>query len=240
MSLRTMNHHNPITSNVSVSDRQNYGTLNVHCHIYRLLQVRIPMDDQYWESPVPEATREETVSMEIPTSDLLRGSFDNLPCLVCNSYLLSERRILQAFHSEITRDYYTVAALLARRELPLLNDGEWNNSRISIPVRLVNMDTRVVTYEEYEEIIRRSVEESMAYDETFTPATGSPIEAGETVELCGAEDEKCCICLEEFEGGVKVGRLPCSHVFHGDCIDQWLKRSPTCPLCRFVLPCHQD
>ncbi|XP_044485566.1 E3 ubiquitin-protein ligase SDIR1-like [Mangifera indica] len=228
-----------ITSDVSVSESQNHGTLNVRCHIYRLLQVRIPMDDQYWESLVPEATREETISMEIPTFDLFMGSFEHLPCLVCNSSLLSERRIPEAFHSAISREYYSIAALMARRELLLLNDEE-RNSRPLIPLRLVNTDTRVVSYEEYEEIIRRTVEESMVFDEMYTPATGSPIEALEKVEFCGAEEEKCSICLEEFEGGVELRRLPCSHVFHGDCIGQWLERSQTCPLCRFALPCHQD
>jgi len=51
----------------------------------------------------------------------------------------------------------------------------------------------------------------------------------------------CTICLETMEGGVLVklignterdAEYPCRHEFHGQCIEEWLKRSPTCPTCR--------
>ncbi|KAG7213040.1 hypothetical protein KM043_002371 [Ampulex compressa] len=33
--------------------------------------------------------------------------------------------------------------------------------------------------------------------------------------------EKCTICLSEFEDCESVRRLPCLHLFHTDCVDQW-------------------
>lgn len=49
--------------------------------------------------------------------------------------------------------------------------------------------------------------------------------------LLSARDMSCSVCLCEFEPGDRLRRLPCSHHFHKDCIDQWLLRSKKCPLC---------
>lgn len=31
------------------------------------------------------------------------------------------------------------------------------------------------------------------------------------------------MCLSEYNNGEEVKRLRCRHIFHGDCIDPWLK-----------------
>lgn len=44
---------------------------------------------------------------------------------------------------------------------------------------------------------------------------------------------ECAVCLLEFEDGDYVRTLPvCSHSFHVDCIDIWLRSHANCPLCR--------
>lgn len=43
----------------------------------------------------------------------------------------------------------------------------------------------------------------------------------------------CAVCLLEFEENDYVRTLPvCSHAFHVDCIDIWLRSHANCPLCR--------
>ncbi|KAL2254706.1 UNVERIFIED_CONTAM: RING-H2 finger protein ATL65 [Sesamum indicum] len=43
----------------------------------------------------------------------------------------------------------------------------------------------------------------------------------------------CAVCLLEFEDNDYVRTLPvCSHAFHVDCIDIWLRSHANCPLCR--------
>lgn len=45
-------------------------------------------------------------------------------------------------------------------------------------------------------------------------------------------DEKCTICLSMLEDGEDVRRLPCMHLFHQACVDQWLATNKKCPICR--------
>ncbi|XP_071826523.1 uncharacterized protein [Apostichopus japonicus] len=46
------------------------------------------------------------------------------------------------------------------------------------------------------------------------------------------EDEKCTICLSIFLHEEDVRRLPCMHLFHTECVDQWLVTNKKCPICR--------
>lgn len=48
-------------------------------------------------------------------------------------------------------------------------------------------------------------------------------------EVC----DTCAICVDEFQEGIEVRVLPCDHVFHPKCIDEWLgHHSSLCPLCK--------
>lgn len=45
--------------------------------------------------------------------------------------------------------------------------------------------------------------------------------------------EECPICLGTFSEGERVRLLPCQHLFHQDCVDEWLiKIKKFCPSCR--------
>mmetsp|Transcript_21099 Transcript_21099/g.29562 ORF Transcript_21099/g.29562 Transcript_21099/m.29562 type:complete len:178 (+) Transcript_21099:200-733(+) len=50
----------------------------------------------------------------------------------------------------------------------------------------------------------------------------------------------CPICREDFElkdeEKNKAARLPCGHVFHGNCIKPWITKQGYCPMCRSALP----
>ena len=46
-------------------------------------------------------------------------------------------------------------------------------------------------------------------------------------------NNKCIICLSEFEIGDQVSALPCAHVFHTECIASWIKKHCQCPVCKF-------
>lgn len=44
-------------------------------------------------------------------------------------------------------------------------------------------------------------------------------------------DARCVVCLGDYEQEDKLRRLACGHIFHVECVDEWLKRHKTCPLC---------
>jgi len=47
------------------------------------------------------------------------------------------------------------------------------------------------------------------------------------------DEVSCSVCLQDFQLGETVRRLPhCQHMFHVPCIDTWLVRHGSCPLCR--------
>ena len=46
-------------------------------------------------------------------------------------------------------------------------------------------------------------------------------------------DVTCAICVEDFQNGERVKELPCKHIFHPTCVDEWLNNhSSLCPLCK--------
>jgi len=52
------------------------------------------------------------------------------------------------------------------------------------------------------------------------------------VENDEEEEVECSICLCPIENGDKVGKLPCNHLMHVDCLKSWLQRQNACPLCK--------
>ena len=48
--------------------------------------------------------------------------------------------------------------------------------------------------------------------------------------------EECSICLEPYQERDKIVQLTCNHIFHNDCIREWLQnKQNNCPLCRLPL-----
>jgi len=73
------------------------------------------------------------------------------------------------------------------------------------------------------------------------PPSADPLEAAlvarvlSNLPLVKAGDqhrEPCSICLEVPEQGERLTTLPCYHLFHTECIREWLLHSRLCPLCK--------
>ena len=46
------------------------------------------------------------------------------------------------------------------------------------------------------------------------------------------KDEICTICVSEYEVGDQITKTKCNHVFHTNCISEWVKYKTECPVCR--------
>lgn len=49
---------------------------------------------------------------------------------------------------------------------------------------------------------------------------------------CPLSAIQCSICLVDFEDKEKITQLICLHVFHNECVGEWLKRAGLCPICK--------
>lgn len=48
--------------------------------------------------------------------------------------------------------------------------------------------------------------------------------------------DRCVICLADYKEKEALRIIPkCGHTFHRSCIDMWLRKQSTCPVCRLSL-----
>ena len=54
-------------------------------------------------------------------------------------------------------------------------------------------------------------------------------------DLLEASNKECTVCLDEQKLGSLACKLPCGHLFHKECVKDWLCRHCICPVCRLEL-----
>ncbi|RLN00742.1 E3 ubiquitin-protein ligase RING1 [Panicum miliaceum] len=71
------------------------------------------------------------------------------------------------------------------------------------------------------------------------PASKAAVESMPVVAVDAdrvAAESYCAVCKEPFELGAEAREMPCSHIYHADCILPWLALSNSCPVCRHEMP----
>ena len=71
-------------------------------------------------------------------------------------------------------------------------------------------------------------------------SNGTGTAAAVAPRFAGCPGEDCAVCLTDFIVGDMLIRLPpCGHLFHGPCLQPWLKNHRHCPKCRATL-CEEE
>ncbi|KAK5686985.1 hypothetical protein LTS10_001121 [Elasticomyces elasticus] len=62
----------------------------------------------------------------------------------------------------------------------------------------------------------------------------------ETVVELEKDRLKCTVCVSNFEVAEEVVTLPCTHLFHIECLSSWMVQGHECPNCRYKLAATVD
>ncbi len=65
-----------------------------------------------------------------------------------------------------------------------------------------------------------------------TPEAKNIVSTSELQDNVVIELQDCVICLNLLELSQIVKKLSCNHEFHSKCINKWLEKNSTCPICR--------
>ncbi len=123
----------------------------------------------------------------------------------------------------------------------VMTDSEKEAGDITIPSMIVRLEHAVV--------IRRRLASVSASAPAFTSAPASERNMQQVESkansssnsaplivtvTCRSTSSECPICQEVCVDS-QCTRLPCDHFYHTACIDQWLAKTNTCPMCRLEL-----
>ena len=142
------------------------------------------------------------------------------------------------YHGPLLQKIASVAASARGSRMPIVVDLLRLMKRV-IKIPMTIHDVVTSSNDEYEVVSVTIVLDFIeSYEPKPIPAAESSIRALEKVMFQGGPNsiQECTICMEEFQIGSKVTRMPCSHVYHENCIFKWLKTSHVCPLCRYPMP----
>ncbi|WMV14517.1 hypothetical protein MTR67_007902 [Solanum verrucosum] len=167
--------------------------------------------------------REETILKHVFLTSSVILSYDNFHFAI--SQLFGNWKL----EFQDMRDSLVGNIMSQVRNIAESNKGHRGVLELSVDVKLISRDVNLSS--EYgmvpaSESSMQSLLKKMEIDEENT------------------KGDECMVCLEELvkkEGDHDdIVSMPCSHMFHGECITKWLETSHYCPICRFEMPMEED
>lgn len=118
---------------------------------------------------------------------------------------------------------------------PLVPHNNLNVNNLSIDI--IEDLTRMVTDELIDELGRIDNES----ESILQPATSEQIASLEKLNNNDKDDIFCAICQDKIKIGETYSSMPCkTHLYHSQCIEEWLQRDNSCPICRVPIELKND
>ncbi len=81
-----------------------------------------------------------------------------------------------------------------------------------------------------------AIEEALSAVEPTPPSIENNVSVIPKYKAAHVLEDECAICFEKIKKNQYFRALPCSetasHIYHAACIDSWLSKNDTCPVCR--------
>ncbi|WP_422137545.1 RING finger domain-containing protein [Endozoicomonas sp. ALC020] len=123
-------------------------------------------------------------------------------------------------------------------DLAIRNEIINNAQSLTFPTSFLDTLKQFNQHSSFHELIRLSNELRMQNDYIAITASGNNVlflDKHESSQIIGAE---CAVCKEQFERSSNIVKTPCNHLYHVDCLSQWLQNRyqsraiQDCPTCR--------
>lgn len=117
---------------------------------------------------------------------------------------------------------YNLQNQFTMRDVEELTDLDLINSGVEVVPTIIN---NYVYYEETEGLdFIMSLVQYIKYNQQVNKIVT-------TENLIQDGEEKCAICMGEFEVGETIQTFYCTHKFHKECATSWRKKKNCCPTC---------
>ncbi len=115
------------------------------------------------------------------------------------------------------------------------NPQSGNIRRIIIPMGGMGNMGRMGNQNDLNELIERMLHYNRDNPTNEAIVSELPETKIDDINKLDNDKKNCVICMEDFKNGDVTTNLPCLHMFHTNCIQSWLKKQNTCPICKFKL-----
>ncbi|CAF1124956.1 unnamed protein product [Rotaria sp. Silwood1] len=200
---------------------------NKHLYIHHRLAKKVILDEPSYHC-IPSSEPVPLYSFEAFRSIIYQHRHLDNSSYGYSSTLSNKNRQLKSRHNIYLDESQTILNTYQYREYTLNeynipNEPSFDDTMIDF---LIDMQNRDLSPEDYEMLLR--------LDERVQRKTinTNVLDTLETIDVNDKHlDDQCTICMEKYQDGQQLKLLPCTHIFHLNCIETYLKEfSIQCPL----------